>query len=432
MLFSIVSFCLAIFFLSTWALHKKLHLKSDSILLVILFFSIFTILRIPGVVRVFDILLFLTPLLFIQLKVKNKLTKKNGIIFFLLLLFLSHSFIGLFITEHLSIVFYRLFLLSLYVLFAWALYSLYDFSEIVGLTKYLKYIFIMALLLCFIQSFFEIWNIKTGVLVGNLARASGTTLGANSTAIAFATLFFFFFPYLKKKERVICFFSLVGIVFLTGSRSTLLFSFLASGVYFGVYNKKVFTVIVGVIILTLLSWTTILKVAYEKYPRLAADLLRVSNEDLVRRSPQTLLSGRWLLYERHLEIIRQSEHKLIGRGLFTSKYVYAEEYPEAISEGGASATHNTFIQLLSETGAVGVSIWGLLCFFLVERFCVLIRKKSEPLRKIVVCALVSVFVQLLWMLTTEILYQPYFWVMVAFYAVTIRYLYPHGMPYGIL
>lgn len=203
---------------------------------------------------------------------------------------------------------------------------------------------------------------------------------ANGIYLGIATIFFFCFlmdDFSKKKwfscNAILFLFSL-GALLLTGKRGHLLFGMAAIAVLYIIRNKR--TIPFQIIQLFYIGAAGIaaMLVLALFIPELMTTFSRIA--EMGENSDIT--NGRLPMYA--LAVRYWSTHPLLGTGWGTYKYIYADNI--VATDGYAlKDAHNVYIQLLCETGIVGI-LFFLTLFFALLVFTVRLELRVQDNREL--------------------------------------------------
>lgn len=180
-------------------------------------------------------------------------------------------------------------------------------------------------------------------------------------------LFFFYFKFSNKSRSkinvvLICFFSLI-IIFLSGERTSvfhliIFYLLLFFGIKFDL-KKKLFLIFLSIILSTIFlifSETTKNRIIFQTYEQIqeSKNLFFIGSKE----------------HQQHYDISLRMfmDSKLIGQGPKTFRHLCSEPKFNYQNEGCSSHPHNIVIQLVSETGIIGLLFYILIYFYFIYEY----------------------------------------------------------------
>ena len=242
--------------------------------------------------------------------------------------------------------------------------------------------------------------ISYGVLLDrSVARLiSFASSDPNITAFIFTLFFFFNLKNIKSIKNKISVFLISSIIILTFSRGAIL-AFSLSFLYFILYEKNISSTIKRAIkiVVPLIIVLFILNIISDG---LVFDIF-------IKRFSESLNdggSGRMNLWDESFKIF--NNHPILGIGLNNSRYYISGTY-----------IHNTFLQVLAETGIVGFAFYIIYILLIyLESKKIDVFNKNNFFRSITICFLFQMFL-------LSILLQESFFTYLALLKVTYDYTY---------
>lgn len=214
-----------------------------------------------------------------------------------------------------------------------------------------------------------------------------------------------------KRWWLICLLALLLVNFILtvsrGGYAGLLVSFLILGIFF---LKKVFTwrnIAIGVITAAVVVYGVAFALSKGEYRATNEFLGHIKLQDLTEGES---IQGRIITFRKALGAYRQSPILGVGIGNYGP---WSKNYPDARPITGWDIVNNQYIELLAETGLVGLISFSLVIFVLIMRTFIALRYASDIFLKAVLIGLLAalggVLVQYNFMST---LYIIHVWVLI--------------------
>lgn len=269
-------------------------------------------------------------------------------------------------------------------IFALSMWYLLNNNE--KLLKYLFYCFLLVILFLEIDGIFQFINLhnlfgypmlqnRVSSIFGN-ELVLGSFLSRNFPL--FLALFFFYFKKKDLPKKIILIFVIVLIfvpilVFLSGERSSFFFIIFSTIFFFLFFNKKIYYIPFLIsIFLIILGIFFLENRFYDRIITQTKKQLTFKTED--KKYPLNFFS---ITHEEHyrsaLRIFNDNIFFGAGPKSFRLK-CYEEKY--LVSQTSCiTHPHNTYIQLLSETGIIGFLFIFSIFFYLCQKCAIMIYKK---------------------------------------------------------
>jgi O-antigen ligase len=313
-----------------------------------------------------SILLVCTMIINIAINRKNLIIDKTAISFGLYVTWAGLSIIW-------SVTPVRTVIETLHLILFLLVYLFIQFISAEGRDKLVRIIFIVAAILAFLGMFEYIF------LTGN--RIQSTFTNANPFAI-FMTMFFLLVMSMALRSNNKILYVLAGIyavaVFLSGSRAALLAMFVAGFIIFlQISRENMPRAILSVVVVLVISLALSQGIVYlSRFVTDRVDLGQTVLDQLIRKD--TLMSvsvkGRLEFWRVAAELFTNRPLTGYGQGAYYSAYYL--EY--GMNQWYSRFAHNNFLQILSETGIIGLLLFLLFLWNMAKSVIQQFRSTEKP------------------------------------------------------
>lgn len=215
----------------------------------------------------------------------------------------------------------------------------------------------------------------------------------------------------KNSFYKICFLLQVLGIIATFSR-TISFSLILVCLYLLNYFKrtKLALMLLTTVVITGAIITTSIFVIYKKNTFLATVFYRVSDKEKIRTEPTLIMGHRAAAFIANWHMFQK--HPILGVGPFMAMYNFYKYRPSGFESPPRSwfASHNQYLQLLSEKGIFGFFIFIGFILLILKHINRAIKEHPEAKEKTYLIGLkAAIFLYLLASLTLESTYELQFW-----------------------
>ncbi|MFH1398343.1 MAG: O-antigen ligase family protein [Candidatus Omnitrophota bacterium] len=177
--------------------------------------------------------------------------------------------------------------------------------------------------------------------------------------------------------------------------------------YYG--KRKSALAILTLILLSSIIITTTIPIIYKKYPLLASIIYRIPEREKLKEDPVLIMGHRYAAFKANWAMFL--DHPILGVGPFMAMYNYDKYQPIGYKyEMTQLASHNQYLQLLSEKGIFGFIIFLWLILLILKKISAGLKQPLGPDKKTYLMALKSaIFVYLISSFSLETSYELQFW-----------------------
>lgn len=153
------------------------------------------------------------------------------------------------------------------------------------------------------------------------------------------------------------------------------------------FNWK--TILIGIVTIVIVGYGVVFAISKGETRATIEFFSHIQLQDMKRGES---IEGRLLSYKRGMNAFRESPIFGIGPGNFGP---WATDYPDATPKTGWPIVNNQYIELLAETGIVGVSAFALIILFLIYRTFIALKYAHDLFLKSVLIGLFAAFIGVL-------------------------------------
>ena len=316
-----------------------------------------------------DLICSIGAIIFLKKIIKEKIKIFDNFLIKLLFIFWIYLLFRSIFTSDLTI-FIKIFFYIRFILFGSLLCFLFSDKRFILLLKnYLFISLILVSLTAYFEIYFKVNYFNTQLTTGRISGIFGDELIIGSYLVRTFPIFFAlnFFIFKKRSSSIFMFCLVFSIVLYSGERTSIILFFLIIFftliylIYIKEINFKIFT-ISFVSIITFVSLFLLLSNTEAKNR-----MLSISTIENIKHSYQNYKPT----YESAFKIFINNKFFGAGPRNFRNVCAYEKNY---VKDGCTTHPHNIVLQLLSETGIVGIVFYLLIIFNVVLKFT---KTKSE-------------------------------------------------------
>ncbi len=215
---------------------------------------------------------------------------------------------------------------------------------------------------------------------------------------------------LDKRLLKICFFLQIIGILSTFSRTVFLsLTFVTFYLFYYFGRRRLALSLLSITLITIIIISVSSLVIYKKNPFFASVLYRVADKDKLKEEPTLVMGHRYAAFKANTAMFL--DHPILGVGPFMAMYNFSEYRPQGYKYPLPwLASHNQYLQLLSEKGIFGFLIFLGFIFVILKSMYSFIKKAADPFGKTCLIGLKSsIFVYLIVSLGLETSYELQFW-----------------------
>ncbi len=188
--------------------------------------------------------------------------------------------------------------------------------------------------------------------------------------------------------------------------------------YYG--KRKSALLILTFILLGFVIITTAMPVIYKKYPLMASIIYRIPDKERLKDEPVLIMGHRYAAFKANWAMFL--DHPILGVGPFMAMYNYNKYQPIGYKyEITQLASHNQYLQLLSEKGIFGFIIFLALILLILKKLSAALKHPLDADKKTYLMALKSaIFVYLISSFSLETSYELQFWLTIGLSMAILR------------